>query len=107
MADPLRRQTMAERRQPGSVVWQRGLGWETMPLSAEVSSPCGAQMAAGCWPVMTFAGRSTEHALDTRKQTSTVAHRNFSPAQGGRLEAQVSSTWLTFAAGLALLPLLQ
>lgn len=30
-----------------------------------------------------------------------------SPAQGGRLEAQVSSTWLTFAAGLALLSLLQ
>lgn len=56
-ADPLRRQTMVEQRQPGSVVWQRGLGWETMPLSAEGSSPCGAQMAAGCWPAMTFAGR--------------------------------------------------
>lgn len=46
-----------------------------MPLSSEVSSPCGAQMAAGCWPVMTFAGRSTGHALDTKKQTSTMAHQ--------------------------------
>lgn len=86
-----------------------------MPLSSEVSSPCGAQMAAGCWPVMTFAGRSTGHALDIKKQTSTMAHQQApqlssksSPAPGGgRLEAQVSSTWLTFAAGLALLSLLQ
>lgn len=56
-AGPLRQKTTGERRRSGSVVWQRGLGLETMPLSAEVSSPCGAQMAAGCWPAMTFAER--------------------------------------------------
>lgn len=90
-----------------------------MPLSSEVSSPCGAQMEAGCWPVMTFAGRSTGHALDIKKQnvnhgpsasTSAQLKKQPSPSPascGGRLEAQVSSTWLTFAAGLALLSLLQ
>lgn len=55
-AGPSRQQMMAEERQSGSVAWQRGLGWETLGLSAEVSSPCGALMAVGCWLAMTFAG---------------------------------------------------
>lgn len=54
-AGPLCQRTMVGQRQPGSVVWQRGLGWEMM-TRAEVSSLCGALMAAGCWPAMTFAG---------------------------------------------------
>lgn len=55
-ADPLRQQMMAEECQSGSVVWQRGLGWETMGPPAEVSSLCGGLKEVGCWPAMTFAG---------------------------------------------------
>lgn len=80
-----------------------------IPLPAEVSSPCVAQMAVGCWPVMTFAGRWTEHALDIREQTSTMVQQRLSSAQleASQRSSHVSSTWLTFTAGLALLSLLQ